>query len=154
MKKASFIIVFFLGFNFAFAQTTWQWKQHNLKFSLPAGFKVKVNDANQFQAKGVGIEFDIFVWQDGKVTAKDMKNTLIALADTYIDHIGHYDEHDIDGFEGAYVVGDYNGKKTIFFGFIDKKGGTNFFAEVIFDEDDHEALDEAFHIVDSISRIK
>jgi hypothetical protein len=154
MKKITLVMLLVFLAQLTIAQTNWQWKQHNLKFSLPEGFKVKVNDANQFQAKGVGVEFDIFVWQDHDVTANDMKNTLITLADTYIDHVGHYDEHDIDGFEGAYVIGDYKGKKTIFFGFIDKKGGTNFFAEVIFDNDDHEALNEAFHIVDSISRIK
>lgn len=153
MKKVTFISVFFLGLNFAFAQTTWQWKQHNLKFSLPSGFKVKTNTANQFQAKGVGIEFNIFVWQDHKVTANNMKDALVLLADTYIDNISHYGEHDLDDFEGAYVIGDYKGKKTIFFGFIDKRGGTNFFAEVIFDEDDDDALQDAFHIVDSIDRI-
>lgn len=153
MKKTIFILVFFLGVNFVFAQTTWLWKQHNLKFSLPSGFKVKTNTANHFQAKGVGIEFDIFVWQDRKVTANNMKDALVLLADTFIDNISYYGEHDLDDFEGAYVIDDYKGKKTIFFGFIDKRGGTNFFAEVIFDEDDDDALQDAFHIVDSIDRI-
>ncbi|MCS6796797.1 MAG: hypothetical protein RMJ97_09170 [Raineya sp.] len=153
MKKNAFVLLFLVLANFAVAQTTWQWKQHNLKFSLPNGFKVKNNTANHFQAKGVGVEFDIFVWQDRKVTAKNMKDALIVLADTYIDHISQYGEHDLDDFEGAYVIGDYQGKKTIFFGFIDKRGGTNFFAEVIFDEDDEDALQDAFHIVDSIDRI-
>ncbi len=153
MKKTIFLLCFFVVANAVFAQTNWIWKQHNLKFTLPNGFKVKKNTANEFQAKGVGVEFDIFVWQDRNVTASNMKDALIVLADTYIDHVSHYGEHDLDDFEGAYVIGDYKGKKTIFFGFIDKRGGTNFFAEVIFDEDDDDALQDAFHIVDSIDRI-
>lgn len=153
MKKTILFLCLFVLVNAVSAQTNWTWKQHNLKFSLPAGFKLKKNTANEFQAKGVGVEFDIFVWQDHNVTPEEMKDALIVLADTFIDNISHYGEHDLDDFEGAYVIGDYKGKKTIFFGFIDKKGGTNFFAEVIFDEYDDDALEDAFHIVDSIDRI-
>jgi len=132
----------------------WVWKSQKLKFSIPATMKVTQNTANEFHAKDEHNEFTIFAWQDRKVTAQDMKNAVYKLADEYLDNLGVVEEHDIDDFEGSYVVGtDKYGHSTVFFGLIDKRGGTNFFVEVIFDSEDEFSIENAFKMVDSIDRL-
>jgi len=132
----------------------WVWKSQKLKFSIPADMKVTKNTANEFFAENEDNEFGIFAWQDHNVTAQDMKNVIYKIADDMLNNLGGVEEHDIDDFEGAYVIGtDNEGHMVAFFGFIDKRGDTNFLAMVSFDSKDDFSIEQAFKIIDTIDRL-
>lgn len=132
----------------------WVWKSQKLKFSIPATMRVVKNVANEFHAKDEHNEFAIYAWQDYKVTAQTMKDAVYAVADESLDNLSGVEEHDIDDFEGAYVIGsDEEGHMVLFFGLIDKQGGTNFFGAVIFDSKDEFSIEQAFKMIDSIDRL-
>ncbi|MDX1903629.1 MAG: hypothetical protein SFU27_05670 [Thermonemataceae bacterium] len=131
----------------------WVWKSQKMKFAIPATMKVTTNNANEFHAKDSENEFAMYVWQNVEVTAEEMKTAVYTVADQYMDNLTMADDHDIDDFEGAYVVGDYQGHKTVFFGLIDKRGGTNFFTMIIFNEADDFSVEQALKIIDSIDRL-
>lgn len=155
MKKITLMLLLSIVTIFAHAQRfqQWVWKSQGMQFSIPATMRVAVNNANEFHAKDSDNEFAMYVWQNEDVTADEMKTAVYAIADQYMDNLTAIEEHDIDDFEGAFVVGDYEGHRTVFFGFIDKQGGTNFFAMVIFNEFDDFSIERAIKIIDSIDRL-
>lgn len=144
----------------AFAQTTWTYKQYNLKFTTPANFKVTANDDKSFVANdGKAITFSLYPYKDATVT----KEKIADLAWSKINATEKTKNRSTTlsmegGYEGYYMTGKgkQNGKELVFiaFGCIDTQSSVNFYSIIYFWNDANATAntDTAINIFKSFKR--
>lgn len=153
--KSIFGICLFLLFAFSAmqAQTTWEWEQHHISFTLADDFKATSNNANEFIAKGDGMEFSIFPFSDPDIDQSDItKYTLEIAKSVELEELDDVDVLEMNGLKGAYVEGYKDGSRVVLLGFIDEATDTNFFSVITFSDDDEEAEKEAVRMISSIRK--
>jgi len=137
------------------AQQDWdfEWTQHNIIFTLAEDFKVITNTADEFTAKGDGMDFGIFPFDDNTVDQTDMITYTLAIAKSLnMEQLDDVDVIDMNGLKGSYVEGYKDGQRIITLGFIDPESGTNFFAVITFADNDEVAENEAVRMITSLRK--
>ncbi|MBK6352389.1 MAG: hypothetical protein IPO72_05950 [Saprospiraceae bacterium] len=137
------------------AQQDWdfEWTQHNIVFTLAEDFKVVSNSADEFTAKGDGMDFGIFPFDDHTVDQTDMISYTLAIAKSLsMEQLDDVDVIEMNGLKGSYVEGYKDGQRIITLGFIDPESGTNFFAFITFADNDKVAEDEAVRMITSLRK--
>lgn len=131
----------------------YEWKQHNIVFTLPEDFKEVTNKADEFTASGDGMEFGIFPFSDASVDHSNITAYTIAIAKHIkLEELDDVDVMELNGLQGAYVEGFKEGARVVVLGFIDPDSDTNFFAMITFKDDDGVAEDEAVRILKSLRK--
>ncbi len=131
----------------------YEWTQYKLVFSLAEDFKAETNTADEFTAKGDGMEFGIFPFKDDEIDHSDITAYTIKVAKSIkLEQLDDVDVAELNGLKGAYVEGYKDGLRIIILGFIDEESDTNFFATISFKDDDKEAEDEAIRMIKSLRK--
>lgn len=130
-----------------------EWSQHNIVFTLASDFKVLTNTGDEFTAKGDGMDFGIFPFSDNTIDASDIATYTVEVAKTLnLEEVDDADVLELNGLEGAFVEGYKEGNRVVMLGFIDPESDTNFFAVIVFDDNDTVAEDEAVRIITSFRK--
>lgn len=152
----AFLILLFLTTTFAAqAQQDWdyEWEQHNISFTLAEDFKTVTNTADEYTAKGDGMEFGIFPFADETIDATDISAYTLEVAKSLkLEQVDDADVLELNGLKGAYVEGYKEGDRIILLGFIDPSSATNFFSVITFGDNDEVAEDEAVRMISSIRK--
>jgi len=156
MKFSLIFIVFLTGLSVkANAQTDYdyEWSHYNLVFTLAEDFKMVTNTADEFTAKGDGMEFGIFPFNDPNVDHSSITAYTIEIAKSiHLEELDDVDLVELNGLKGAYVEGYKEGSRLIVLGFIDPQTSTNFFATISFKDDDEVAEQEAIRMLKSLRK--
>lgn len=151
-----FFVSLFLVTTFAVqAQQDWdyEWEQHHISFTLAEDFKTVTNTADEYTAKGDGIEFTIFPFADETIDATDIIAYTTAVGKLLkLEQLDDADVLKLNGLDGAYIEGYKEGDRIILVGFIDPLSATNFFALITFGDNDAVAEDEAVRMLKSIRK--
>lgn len=137
------------------AQQDWdfEWTQHNIIFTLAEDFKVITNTADEFTAKGDGMDFGIFPFNDNSVDQTDMISYTLAIAKSLnMEQLDDVDVIEMNGLKGSYVEGYKDGQRIVTLGFIDPESATNFFAVITFADNDEVAENEAVRMITSLRK--
>ena len=152
----AFLILLFLTTTFAVqAQQDWdyEWEHHHISFTLAEDFKTVTNTADEYTAKGDGMEFAIFPFADETIDATDIIAYTTAVGKSLkLEQLDDADVLELNGLEGAYIQGYKEGDRIILVGFIDPLSATNFFALITFGDNDAVAEDEAVRMLKSIRK--
>ncbi len=158
------ILIFTLPVS-AVDMSEWEWKDFNVKFSLPADMKVTKSTGEEFSAEDDSLAFDIYPWKDETETAesiaKEAFNTLatelgidpktVKKTDGGSMKINEYDAYLMEG-EGKAKNGNIIYAVV---GLTDPTSGVNFAAYVDFwSEDKEESLKRAVDILNSIKKMR
>jgi hypothetical protein len=137
------------------AQTDWEWSQYHIAFTLADDFKPVKNTGEEFTAKGDGMDFSIFPFNDQEVDHSSIADYTVEIAKSVeLEQVDDADVIQINGLEGAYVEGFKEGLRVVLLGFIDPESDTNFFAVITFADDDEEAEKEAIRMIKSFRKKK
>ena len=139
----------------AYSQNDWDytWDQYNITFTLAEDFKVTTNAADEFTAKGDGMEFGIFPFTDETVDHTNITDYTVEIAKSVeLEEVDDADVVTLNGLKGAYVEGYKDGSRVVLLGFLDPDSDTNFFAIITFADDDKNAEDEAVRIIKSFRK--
>ena len=137
------------------AQQDWdfEWTHHNIIFTLAEDFKVVTNTAVEFPAKGDGMDFGIFPFNDNSVEQTDMISYTLAIAKSLnMEQLDDVDVIEMNGLKGSYVEGYKDGQRIVTLGFIDPESATNFFAVITFADNDEVAENEAVRMITSLRK--
>ncbi|HRG33851.1 MAG TPA: hypothetical protein PLN76_11305 [Saprospiraceae bacterium] len=137
------------------AQQDWdfEWTHHNIIFTLAEDFKVVTNTADEFTAKGDGMDFGIFPFNDNSVEQTDMISYTLAIAKSLnMEQLDDVDVIEMNGPKGSYVEGYKDGQRIVTLGFIDPESATNFFAVITFADNDEVAENEAVRMITSLRK--
>ncbi|MBK7880746.1 MAG: hypothetical protein JNK69_00065 [Saprospiraceae bacterium] len=137
------------------AQQDWdfEWTHHNIIFTLAEDFKVVTNTADEFTAKGDGMDFGIFPFNDNSVEQTDMISYTLAIAKSLnMEQLDDVDVIEMNGLKGSYVEGYKDGQRIVTLGFIDPESATNFFAVITFADNDEVAENEAVRMITSLRK--
>lgn len=152
----AFFVLLLLTTTFAAqAQEDWnyEWEHHNISFTLAEDFKTVTNTADEYTAKGDGMEFTIFLFADETIDATDISAYTIAVGKSLkLEQLDDADVLKLNGLDGAYIEGYIEGDRVILLGFIDPSSTTNFFALITFGDNDAVAEDEAVRMISSIRK--
>ncbi len=133
----------------------YEWAHHNIAFTLAEDFKAVTNTADEFTARGDGMEFGIFPFSDATVDHSNITAYTIAIAKhIQLEELDDVDVVNLNGLNGAYVEGYKSGSRLIVLGFIDPDTDTNFFATISFNDNDAVAEEEAIRIITSLRKKK
>lgn len=145
----TFCILFFSVF--ASAQKTFTWKQYGVSVTLPSDFTVVTNTADEFECKGIGMDFHMLPFQDASVTLKDMVNATRQIAkEMKVDATDESHEVHINGFEGQYILGYKDGHQMMICGLINPNNSTNLLIYILFEDGDHHAESDGVAILNSL----
>ncbi len=155
MKRHLLLLLSYCGtLIFCQAQQTFDWESQGISFTLPDDFVEVTNERRTFEAEGDGMEFGLYVFNDETIDVEDIIDLTLELAvDLDLEEIDDAEEIELNGLEGAYVLGYVDGDAVFLLGMIDPDSDTNFYATVTFADDDDVAEDTAFDILESIVRI-
>ncbi len=135
MKKPLLITLsLFLIFSInASAQTDWEWDTHGIGFTTPAGFKVTVNNAEEFSAESDNVFITLSAWQDENINESDLADALVASAvEMGYDNVNDVEQIDYNDFLGYAAFGDKDGMNVVIGMLLDKESSTNLMVIVIF----------------------
>lgn len=129
------------------------WDHYSLVFTLASDFKPVTNNAEEFVAKGDGMEFSIFPFNDNSVKHDDIAAYTMDIAKSIkMEQLDDVDVIELNGLKGAYVEGYKDGDRIITLGFIDPESDTNFFCVITFGDKDKVAEAEAIEMIKSIRK--
>jgi len=152
----AFFVLLLLTTTFAVqAQEDWnyEWEHYNISFTLAEDFKTVTNTADEYTAKGDGMEFGIFPFADETIDATDISAYTLEVAKSLkLEQLDDADVLKLNGLDGAYIEGYIEGDRVILLGFIDPSSATNFFALITFGDNDAVAEDEAVRMISSIRK--
>jgi hypothetical protein len=90
----------------------WDWKDYNVKFQVPADFKITKSDGSTFVATNEKINLSIYPKKGENLTAKKMESSLLAWAKQ--NNVTNYDKANyianLKGYQCSYIdgkVGEY-----------------------------------------------
>ena len=139
------------GSNQAYSQKDYVWKYYKIAITLPNDFREIENTNNEFEAKGDGMHLYMYIFDDHKVSLKDMDSETRKVAKQLkFDEIDKTTDIDDDDFAGRYVLGYKDGKQTMLAGMIQKDNDTNLWITIEFQDGDKEALNEGIKIINSL----
>ncbi|GAB4339652.1 MAG: hypothetical protein OHK0038_18890 [Flammeovirgaceae bacterium] len=154
MKKsifASFVAVFMLLISTqiqAQALEQWTWKDYNLSFSIPKGFKVETSTGKEFSGKCESSKihfFSITPYQDSKVTEENLKEAIGIMAKEAKMRVSETKHIEFNGFKGYYAEGTIEGLPAFFCCILNPNDDNNFIITIL-----HENTDAAVKVIKSI----
>lgn len=150
--------LFLLFFAFAFASFTvdnvYVWDKYKLQITVPDDFEVVKNTDEEFEMSGDGMELAISIFAE-KITMADLEEATVAGAEAIkMTEIDQAHATKINQLEGYYVEGFLDGDRVMFAGLMDLRTKTTLFVAITFADDDENAEDEAFKIINSLKRLK
>ncbi len=144
-----------LSSNALFAQTDYFWDYYKIAVTLPSDFKELMDTDNEFEAKGDGMHLYMYIFDDHKVSLKDMNSETKKVArQLKFDVTDETTEINDDEFAGRYVLGYKDGKQIMLAGMIQKNNDTNLWITIEFADGDKEAEREGIRIINSMKTIK
>ncbi len=136
----------------AFAQQTWTWEYYGISIDFPDGFQVVKNTENEFEANGNEMSFYMYIFEED-IAAEDMENaTLQVASEMELEELDDVQAIQTRSFEGMYVAGYREGVAILLCGLIDPSTSTNFFVVIAFNDEDMNAEEAAFTMLDSIRK--
>jgi hypothetical protein len=134
------------------AQQTWLWTAYNVAIDLPDDFEITLNNDNEFEAIGDGMELYMYIFE-ADISLEEMKDaTLETAMNMELEEVDVVQSIQTYDFEGQYVAAYMDGDAVLLCGLINPENFTNFFALVTFGDNDRVAEDEAFNILASIRK--
>jgi len=141
--------------NSIFSQTDYFWDYYKIAVTLPSDFKELLDTDNEFEAKGDGMHLYIYIFDDHKVSLKDMNDETKKVAKQLkFDITDETTEISDDEFQGRYVLGYKSGSQIMLAGMIQKNNDTNLWIAIEFADGDKEAEREGLRIINSLRTIK
>lgn len=154
MKTKLFFVLFALTFSSFTFDNVYVWEKYRLQITVPDDFEVVKNTDEEFEMEGDGMELAISIFAE-KITLADLEEATVAGAKaikmTEIDQAHATKINQLDGF---YVEGFLEGDRVMFAGLMDQRTKTTLFVAITFADDDANAEEEAFKIINSLKRLK
>ena len=134
------------------AQKEYLWDHYKMSIELPNDFKIVTNTDDEFECDGDGMHLYMYVFEDEKFSAADMKRETRDLAKRLKFEVKdeEYNINSHDGFEGKYVLGYKDGRQIMLCGLINTKNATNFWILIEFEDGDHVAEKDGLKILESL----
>lgn len=130
------------------------WEKYKIQITVPDDFKVTKNTDEDFEMVGEGMELSIGIFE-GSISLDDLEEATIAGAKAIkMTEIDQAHETKINQLEGFFVEGFLDGDRVMFAGLLDPRTKTNIFVAITFADDDNNAEDEAFKILNSLKRLR
>ena len=130
------------------------WEKYKIQITVPDDFKVTKNTDEDFEMVGEGMELSIGIFE-GSISLDDLEEATIAGAKAFkMTEIDQAHETKINQLEGFFVEGFLDGDRVMFAGLLDPRTKTNIFVAITFADDDNNAEDEAFKILNSLKRLR
>ncbi len=130
------------------------WEKYKIQITVPDDFKVTKNTNENFEMLGDGMELSISIFE-GSISIDDLEEATIAGAKSIkMTEIDQAHETKINQLEGYFVEGFLDGDRVMFAGLLDPRTKTNIFVAITFADDDNNAEDEAFKILNSLKRLR
>ena len=147
---ASALLIIILSSSSLISQKTYVWDYYKIQITVPDDFRVKVNNSNDFEMKGDGMDLTMNIFEED-VTIDDLDEvTKIGAKAIEMTEVDEATRVAVNELEGYYVEGFKSGFRIIFAGLGDPKTHTNFFLAITFDDDDKEAEKAAMEIINSL----
>ncbi len=141
--------------NALFSQTDYFWDYYKIAVTLPSDFKELLDNDNEFEAKGDGMHLYMYIFDDHKVSLKDMNSETKKVArQLKFDVTDETTEISDNEFAGRYVLGYKDGRQIMLAGMIQKNNDTNLWIAIEFADGDKEAEHEGIRIINSLRTIK
>jgi hypothetical protein len=154
MKTKLLILFFAFAFSSFTVDNIYVWDKYKLQITVPDDFEVVKNTDEEFEMSGDGMELAISIFAE-KITLADLEEATVAGAEaikmTEIDQAHATKINQLDGF---YVEGFLDGHRVMFAGLMDQRTKTTLFVAITFADDDENAEEEAFKIINSFKRLK
>jgi hypothetical protein len=154
MKTKLLILFFAFAFTSFTVDDVYVWEKYRLQITVPDDFEVVKNTDEEFEMEGDGMDLTISIFAE-KITLADLEEATIAGAEaikmTEIDQAHATKINQLDGF---YVEGYLDDHRVMFAGLMDQRTKTTLFVAITFADDDKNAEDEAFKIINSLKRLK
>jgi hypothetical protein len=129
------------------------WEKYKIQVTVPDDFKVTKNTNEDFEMVGVGMNLGMYIFQ-GDISMDDLEEATVAGAEAMnLTELDQAHATKINQLEGFYVEGYLDGYRVMFAGLMDKRTKTNLFVTITFADDDENAEDEAFKIINSLKRL-
>lgn len=138
-----------------FSQNDYVWDYYKLQVTLPNDFKEIMDNENEFEVKGDGMELYMYVFADHHVTLEEMNTETVKVArQLKFEVTDQTTEINDDEFAGRYVLGYKDGIQIMVAGMIQKNNGTNLWIAIAFADGDKEAEHEGIKIINSLKHTK
>ena len=130
------------------------WEKYKIQITVPDDFKVTKNTNEDFEMVGDGMELSIGIFE-GSISLDDLEEATIAGAKAIkMTEIDQAHETKINQLEGFFVEGFLDEDRVMFAGLLDPRTKTNMFVAITFADDDKNAEEEAFKILNSLKRLR
>ncbi len=121
---------------------------------MPDDFEVVKNTNEEFEMEGDGMELAISIFAE-KITLEELEEATVAGAEAIkMTEIDQAHETKINQLEGYYVEGFLDDHRVMFAGLMDARTKTTLFVVITFADDDANAEEEAFKIINSFKRLR
>lgn len=148
-----FVLFAFILTSFTFDKV-YVWDKYKLQITVPDDFEVVKNTNEEFEMEGDGMDLAISIFSE-KITMEDLEEATVAGAKAIkMTEIDQAHETKINQLEGYYVEGFLDGSRVMFAGLMDPRTKTTLFLAITFADDDENAEEEAFKIINSFKRLK
>ena len=154
MKSKLFSLLFITIFCSFTLDNVYVWEKYRIQITVPDDFKVTKNTDEDFDMEGDGMELSIGIFE-GDISLDDLEEATVAGAKSMkMTEIDASHPTKINQLEGFYVEGFLEGDRVMFAGLLDPRTKTNMFVAITFADDDENAEEEAFKILNSLKRLK
>lgn len=154
MKTKLLILLFAFVFCSFTVDNIYVWDKYKLQITVPDDFEVVKNTDEEFEMSGDGMELVISIFAE-KITLADLEEATVAGAEAMkLTEIDQAHETKINQLEGFYVEGFLDDHRVMFAGLMDPRTKTTLFVAITFADDDENAEEEAFKIINSLKRLK
>jgi hypothetical protein len=130
------------------------WEKYKIQITVPDDFKVTKNTSEEFEMEGDGMELAISIFEQN-ISLDDLEEATVAGAEAIkMTEIDQAHATKINQLEGFYVEGFLEGDRVMFAGLLDPRTKTNLFVAITFADDDENAEEEAFKVLNSLKRLR
>lgn len=130
------------------------WEKYKIQITVPDDFEITKNTNEDFEMVGVGMDLGIHIFE-GEISLDDLEEATVAGAEAMdLSEIDQAHATRINQLDGFYVEGYLEGHRVMFAGLMDKRTKTNLFVAISFADDDENAEEEAFKILNSLKRLR
>jgi hypothetical protein len=151
--KLLFVLIALTLSSFTFDKV-YVWDKYKLQITVPDDFEVVKNTNEEFEMEGDGMDLAISIFSE-KITMEDLEEATVAGAKAIkMTEIDQAHETKINQLEGYYVEGFLDGSRVMFAGLMDARTKTTLFVAITFADDDENAEEEAFKIINSFKRLR
>ena len=154
MKTKLLFVLFALTLSSFTFDKVYVWDKYKLQITVPDDFEVVKNTNEEFEMEGDGMDLAISIFSE-KITMEDLEEATVAGAKAIkMTEIDQAHETKINQLEGYYVEGFLDGSRVMFAGLMDPRTKTTLFVAITFADDDENAEEEAFKIINSFKRLR